>query len=77
MLLVKCGRCNFELTLEDKIMYNGFCYQIITREIGIGRNTSIPKIPKNKAENLIKEGKLVFSHKEMRTIEVEIFKIVD
>ncbi|WCF11607.1 hypothetical protein NDS46_30135 (plasmid) [Paenibacillus thiaminolyticus] len=58
-MIVKCGRKMIELTEKDVIMYNGACYQIITRNKGLGWNESIPKIAKAKAQELIKKNLLV------------------
>jgi hypothetical protein len=76
MLTIKCQRTEFELTPEDKIMYNGACYQIITRTVGYGWNTSIPIIAKSKAEKLIKEGKIIFSYNDTK-MNTDIYKIVE
>jgi hypothetical protein len=76
MLKVKAGREEFELNKNDEIMYNGVCYQIITRLTGHGWNSSMPVIAKTRAEKLIKEGKLVFNrHEEKR--KVDIYKIAE
>jgi hypothetical protein len=77
MLKVKAGRHEFELTEKDEIMYNGACYQIITRSVGLGWKSSIPVIAKARAEKLIKEGKLVFSHHSNGTIKTDIYKIAE
>jgi hypothetical protein len=76
MLKVKAGREEFELNKNDEIMYNGACYQIITRLTGYGWNSSIPVIAKARAEKLIKEGKLVFNHHEEKR-KVDIYKIAE
>lgn len=57
-MIVKCGRDEFELNKEDIIMYNGACYQIITRKKYSGYNFIPPTIAKNKAIKLIKDGLL-------------------
>jgi hypothetical protein len=57
-MIVKCGRIEFELTEKDLVMYNGACYQIITRKVGFGWNESTPIIAKSRAMKLIKEGLL-------------------
>ena len=75
MLIIKCGKKEFQLNQEDKIMYNGLIYQIITKEVTQGWSVYHPIIAKAKAEKLIREGKIVFSHKEKRMIEVDIYKV--
>jgi len=76
-MLIKAGRKEYDLTRDDNIMYNGNCYQIITRLTGNGWDATKPIISKARAEKLIKEGKLVFSHYSKGTIKTEIYKITD
>jgi hypothetical protein len=74
-MLVKCGRVEIDLTNKDEVMYNGHCYQITSRKVGHGWNTSIPMIAKRTAEKMIKDGKLVLERKEIGIVDVEIYKI--
>jgi len=76
-MLIKAGRKEYDLTRDDNIMYNGNCYQIITRSTGYGWDATKPIIAKTRAEKLIKEGKLVFSHYGEGTIKTKIYKIAD
>lgn len=55
---VKCGRREITLTEKDIIMFNGVCYQIITRKIGVRWEATTPIIAKAKAKELIKNGLL-------------------
>lgn len=57
-MIIKCGRLEFDLTKQDLIMYNGACYQIITRKNDKGFDSYSPQIALGKAKILIKEGKL-------------------
>lgn len=57
-MIVKCGKIEYELNGKDIVMYNGACYQIITRKVGYGWNSSSPIIAKSKAIKLIKDGLL-------------------
>jgi len=74
---IKAGRKEYDLTKDDNIMYNGHCYQIITRLSGYGWDATTPIIAKAKAEKLIKEGKLVFSHYGKGTVKTDIYKIAE
>lgn len=76
-MIIKCGRKEFDLTTKDQIMYNGHCYQIITRLTSGGWSGHSPIIAKTRAEKLIKDGKLVFSHKWENNIHVDIYKIAE
>ena len=72
MLLVKCGRKEYELELSDEIMYNGACYQITTKK---KFNEPNPILAKRKAEELIKNGDLVLSRVEdFCGMKMEIYK---
>ncbi|MFO1442857.1 hypothetical protein KDN24_06465 [Bacillus sp. Bva_UNVM-123] len=55
---IKCGRDEFELNEKDIIMYNGACYQLLTREVRNGWHSHSPVLAKAKAEKLIKTGDL-------------------
>jgi hypothetical protein len=72
---IKCGREEFDLTAQDEILFNGACYQIITRRTGIGLNSYIPKIAKTTASKMIKNGELVFCRKYIKDSECDIYKI--
>jgi len=75
---IKCRKEEFDLNEEDAIMYNGACYQIITQKTGHGWNWSYPIIAKNKAKQLIKEGKLIFDPIERKSnngFKIKIYKI--
>ena len=41
---VKSGRHEFDLTVQDQILYNGACYQIIIRKIDSGFDALTPRI---------------------------------
>lgn len=64
MINVKCGREEVELTENDEIMYNGACYQIVSRGSFFKPN---PILAKSKAEKLIKDGDLVLGREEKRS----------
>jgi hypothetical protein len=62
-MIIKCGRREFDLNEKDEIMYNGACYQIITRKYRQGWNELTPVIAINIVKKLIKEGKIIFKEK--------------
>jgi hypothetical protein len=43
-LIIKCGRKEFDLNENDEIMYNGACYQIITKKYREGWDELTPRI---------------------------------
>ncbi len=70
---VKCGRAEYDLNKDDEIMYNGACYQIITR---LAKDCSSPTIAKKRAKDMIKSGKLVLKEKRKMhyNYTVDIYK---
>jgi len=74
---IKCRNNEYDLNEKDEILYNGNCYQILTRSAGSGWNTYTPIIAMNKAKKLIKEGKIVFKEKREFSFgkELDIYKI--
>jgi hypothetical protein len=72
-LIVKVSHYEIPLDENDRIMYNGACYQIYTRFNYKGNWLGLAK---SRAEKLIKEGKLVSLGKtKIHGTEVELFKI--
>lgn len=70
---LKCGRNEYNLTQEDRVMYNGSCYQLITRG---GGYESILVVAKSRAEKLIKEGLLKeVERKKEKWVEVVYYSI--
>lgn len=43
---IKCGMKVFDLVKGDRVMDNGFCYQLITRKTGSGFVTYSPRLSK-------------------------------
>ena len=63
---IKCGRREFDITSEDIIVYNNYCYQVITKSYLSGYTRALPSIAKVKAEKMIRDGLLVVSSKNDR-----------
>lgn len=71
---VKCRRREFELGPEDIVMYNGICYQILTKKYSKGWDKLSPVIAKRKAEKMMKDGVLVVAKKAAWTAYYKIGK---
>lgn len=56
---VKMNRKEYTLTEEDRIMFNGACYILITQKVCVGFSQCCPTVPKKHAEKWIKDGALV------------------
>ena len=56
---LKIGQRTYTITDEDKVMFNGNCYQLITRYYRRCWDKLTPKLSKAKAEKYIKQGYLV------------------
>jgi hypothetical protein len=72
---IKCGRREFDLTSEDEIMYNGNCYQVITKKYKDGWYDTTPTIANELAKKLIKNGQLVLKCRRNCGINVDIYMI--
>ena len=55
----KIGRREFDITNNDKVHYNGACYQLMTQTYGCGWKKNYPVLSKSQSNKLIKSGALV------------------
>ena len=53
------NRKEYTLTEEDRIMFNGAIYILITQKVCCGFSQGYPSVPKKYAEKWIKDGTLV------------------
>lgn len=60
---LKIGRKTYTITESDSVLFNGFCYQLVTQNYQSGWNRVTPKLSKTKAEKWIKQGYLKFNYK--------------
>lgn len=60
---LKIGRKTYTITESDRVLFNGFCYQLVTQNYQSGWNRVTPKLSKTKAEKYIKQGYLVYAYK--------------
>ena len=60
---LKIGRKTYTITESDRVLFNGFCYQLVTQNYQCGWNRVTPKLSKTKAEKYIKHRYLVYVHK--------------
>lgn len=58
---VKMNRKEYTLTENDRILFNGVVYLLLTQRVWCGYSRSCPTVPKKYAEKWIKNGTLVFS----------------
>lgn len=56
---VKMNRKEYTLTENDRILFNGSLYILITQNVWCGFSQGCPTVPKEYAEKWIKEGILV------------------
>lgn len=56
---VKMNFKNYTLTENDRIMFNGVCYILVTQKVLCGYFKCNPTVPKKHAEKWIKDGALV------------------
>lgn len=74
MVKLKVGRYILDINEKDLILDNGACYQIITKEVGHGFNSSIPVISKKLFTDLKKCG-LIFTSEELMRLAVEKYNV--
>lgn len=56
---LKLGRRNYTITENDRVLFNGNCYQLVTQVSRSDWYDSTPILAKTKAEKYIKQGYLV------------------
>lgn len=56
---LKIGRNTYTITENDRILFNGNCYQLVTQSVRSGRYDTSPKLAKTKVVKYIKQGFLV------------------
>lgn len=56
---VKMNRKDYTITENDRIMFNGACYILISQKTRCGYGYGEPTVPKKYAEKWIKDGILV------------------
>lgn len=56
---VKMSRNEYTLTENDRIMFNGAIYILITQKVCRGFSQGCPTVPKKHVEKWIKDGSLV------------------
>ncbi len=79
-MVIKAGRKEYDLNENDRILFNGACYQLITRELRIGFDKNTPIISKTLMKKLIKESKIVLCQEKYKTprgTEMDLYKIAN
>jgi len=56
---LKIGRNTYTITENDRILFNGNCYQLVTQSVRSGWYDTSPKLAKTKVVKYIKQGFLV------------------
>lgn len=56
---LKIGRRTYTITENDRVLFNGNCYQLVTQTSQMGYYDATLKLAKTKAEKYIKQGYLV------------------
>lgn len=63
-MLIKCRHEEFDVNETDLVMYNGACYQLVTKQSYRGWDWSYPLIAKSKAEKMIRDGLMVLKNEK-------------
>ena len=56
---LKLGRRTYTITENDRFLFNGNCYQLVTQNYGTSWNSTTPTLAKTKVAKYIKQGYLV------------------
>lgn len=73
VLMINIRKTDYTLSDKDEIMFNGDCWQIISKK---NKHKEFPLISKNKIKNMLKNNWIEFKEKRLFTYsEVEIYKI--
>lgn len=64
MAELKFGRYVFDITEQDVILFNGVCWQLISRRIHRGGYDYPPQVSEALCENFVKKGILIMYKKE-------------
>lgn len=77
MANLKVGRNTFDINENDIIMFNGACWQLITREVYSGWNCCSPTVSKTLCQKLLSKDilRLVKKEREYVTANGELMGI--
>lgn len=64
MAELKIGRDVFDVNDRDVVLFNGACWQLISRRIKSGWSSYCPKMSKTLSEKLLRKGVLYLVKKE-------------
>lgn len=74
---IKCGRQVFELKDGDTVMDNGACYQLITRDIGLGWDRCTPSVSKAAFKKFKENPKVQINRKHKYGMHVTLYRYTD
>lgn len=63
-MIINCGRKKFEVNENDVLLFNGCCWQLITKKVRKGYGFTTPVVSKTLCNKLIKEKKIYMFRRE-------------
>lgn len=63
-MIIKCGRKEYEVNEHDILLFNGSCWQLITKKERKGYGFATPVVSKTLCNKLLKENKIYMFRKE-------------
>lgn len=65
---IKCGRKEFEVNEKDVLLFNGVCWQLLTKEVRSGYGFATPTVSTKLCNKLLKENKIYMFRREREYI---------
>ena len=65
---IKCGRKEFEVNENDVLLFNGACWQLLTKEVRRGYDFITPTVSTTLCNKLLKEKKIYMFRREREYI---------
>lgn len=65
---IKCGRKEFKVDENDVLLFNGACWQLVTKKVRSGYGFAIPTVSKTLCNKLLKEKKIYMFRRECEYI---------
>lgn len=65
---IKCGRKEFEVNENDVLLFNGACWQLVTKKVRSGYEFLTPTVSTTLCNKLLKENKIYMFRREREYI---------
>jgi hypothetical protein len=73
-MIIKCGRNEWQATVEDLVMFNGSCYQVISRKNPSWCTHINIIMAKARAEKMIKDGDMILTKEHLTDDNLKYYR---